>query len=365
MKSRKSKTQEIYEFLKTEIAAGTYKDGELLPTDLQISEKFKASRPTVAKAVQKLVDENILGRKAGYGTFVRKKVSIGKESEHLTLGLLIPALGETEIFEPICGQIANLADQFNFSLVWGGGGNILDRSATSFIQQAEKFINQKVDGVFFTPLELTEESNELNQKIIKMFKAASIPVVLLDNDISEPPRKSEFDLIGINNVEAGFTIGLHLIDKQCKKLGFITRPNIAGTIQMRLMGLREAYLQSGLNIENIEVFTINESIEDFAKIIATHKGLDGLAVCNDATAAELIVSLDDLGIEVPSQLKVCAFDDVKYAKLLKTPLSTYKQPCRDIGTTAVDIMISRIKNPDITARKVLLHGELIIRDSTK
>ena len=198
-----------------------------------------------------------------------------------------------------------------------------------------------------------------------MFKAASIPVVLLDNDISEPPRKSEFDLIGINNVEAGFTIGLHLIDKQCKKLGFITRPNIAGTIQMRLMGLREAYLQSGLNIENIEVFTINESIEDFAKIIATHKGLDGLAVCNDATAAELIVSLDDLGIEVPSQLKVCAFDDVKYAKLLKTPLSTYKQPCRDIGTTAVDIMISRIKNPDITARKVLLHGELIIRDSTK
>jgi len=365
MKSRKSKTQEIYEFLRDEIEAGTYKDGELLPTDLQISEKFNASRPTVAKAVQKLVDENILGRKAGYGTYVRKKAPIGNKSEHLTLGLLIPSLGETEIFEPICGQIANLADQFNFSLVWGGGGNILDRSATSFIQQAEKFISQKVDGVFFTPLELTEEANDINQKIIKMFKAASIPVVLLDNDISTPPRKSEFDLIGINNVEAGFTIGLHLIEKQCKKLGFITRPNIAGTVHMRLIGIREAYHQQGLDINGIEVFTITESIEGFAKEIANRKELDGLAVCNDATAAELIVCLDDLGVEVPKDLKICAFDDVKYAKLLKTPLSTYKQPCRDIGTTAVDIMISRIKNPDITARKVLLHGELIVRDSTE
>ena len=59
-----------------------------------------------------------------------------------------------------------------------------------------------------------------------------------------------------------------------------------------------------------------------------------------------------------------AFDDVKYAKLLKTPLTTYKQPCRDIGTAAVETMMSRLKNPNLCARKVLLHGQLIKRAST-
>lgn len=364
MKSRKSKTQEIYEFLKKEISAGAYKEGELLPTDLQISEKFNASRPTVAKAVQRLVDENTLGRKAGYGTFVRKKLSTDNEAGQLTIGLLIPALGETEIFEPICGQIANLADQYNFSLVWGGGGNILDKSSNSLIQQAEKYISQNVDGVFFTPVELTPDAEEVNSKITRMFKAASIPVVLLDSDITSPPIKSEFDLIGINNVEAGFKIGCHLIERKCKKIGFITKPNIAGTVHMRLIGLKESLSFNGLDSNSVEVFSLDESIDDFAKKLASHKGLDGLVACNDATAAELLVSLDSLGVKVPEKLKICAFDDVKYAKLLKTPLTTYRQPCRDIGTTAIETMISRIKNPGMSARKVLLHGELIVRDST-
>ena len=44
-------------------------------------------------------------------------------------------------------------------------------------------------------------------------------------------------------------------------------------------------------------------------------------------------------------MKIAAFDDVKYASLIKTPLTTYRQPCLDIGTAAVETMVSRIQNP--------------------
>ena len=63
------------------------------------------------------------------------------------------------------------------------------------------------------------------------------------------------------------------------------------------------------------------------------------------------MALDDRGVKIPEDLKISAFDDVKYAKLLKTPLTTYKQPCRDIGTAAIETMISRIKNPDLCCEK--------------
>ena len=179
MKSRKSKTQEIYEFLKQEIAAGTYYKGELLPTDLQISEEFNASRPTVAKAVQKLVNENYLRRKAGYGTYLMEIKDSSQSEKELTLSLLIPELGETDIFEPICGQIANLADANNFKLIWNGFGNLQDCKIAHIEQLVKKYISQNVDGVFFVPLELLDNCQDINQRIINMFKKADIPCVLL------------------------------------------------------------------------------------------------------------------------------------------------------------------------------------------
>ena len=363
MKSRKSKTQEIYEFLKKEIDSGAYAMGELLPTDLQISEKFNTSRPTVAKAVQRLVEENILGRKAGFGTYLKNRPKKSGSLE-LSLGLLIPSLGETEIFEPICGQIANLADSHNFNLLWGGGGAPIGEASDIAQQLAQKYVSQDVDGVFFTPLELIPDAQEVNERIIKLFQNANIPVVLLDRDIVSPPLKSEFDVIGINNVEAGFLIGSHLVEKKCKSIGFVTRPYIASTVHMRLMGVREAILQAGMPHDSVEELMIETGIDDLTDAIVKNKKFDALAVYNDAAAAELSIALNERGINIPEDIRICAFDDVKYARLLKTPLTTYRQPCRDIGSAAVEIMISRIKNPEMSARKVLLHGELILRESS-
>ena len=164
-----------------------------------------------------MVDENYLGRKAGYGTFIKERKTTQSDTKELTLGLLIPALGETEIFEPICGQIANLADSYNFNLVWGGGGNMHDKASVIAEQLATKYISQEVDGVFFTPIELEDNCQQINDRILKMFKAVNIPVVLLDRDVVAPPLKSEYDVIGINNSEAGYIIGQHLVEKAVKK----------------------------------------------------------------------------------------------------------------------------------------------------
>ena len=366
MKSRKNKMLEIYDFLKQAIDSGKYKTGELLPTDMQIADKFGTSRPTVARAVQKLKDEGLIGRKAGYGTYVSQKAhanNINEDAEQ-TFGLLIPALGETEIFEPICGQIANLADEFNFNLVWGGGGTVGNRDANIAETLAQKYISQRVNGVFFTPLELVEDAFEKNQHVLNLLSKAGIPVVLLDNDFAKPPQRSDYDLIGIDNIEAGFVMCNHLIEKGCRNIAFVTKPNVANTVQLRIMGALEAVKQAGSSV-SLTIHSVESEMTDLAQNFKKNKKLDGIICYNDAAAANLIVELDEIGIDIPGELKVCAFDDVKYAKLIRTPLTTYHQPCREIGTAAVDTMLSRVRNPDDSARRVLLKGELIVRKSTK
>lgn len=362
MKKRVSKGQLIYEHLLDQINTGVFKLGELLPTDTELSAQFEASRPTVAKSIQRLVNEGYLNRKAGLGTYLTEDESKGGTTKQHSFGLLIPSLGETEIFEPICGQIAQLADQYHFNLLWGGG-SYLPSKAEAVIQLAQKYIHQKVDGVFFNPLELMPEAMATNLKVMNLFSKANIPVVLLDSDITSAPDNLHYDLVGINNLEAGLVMGQHLIQQGCKKIAFMTQPHVANTVHLRWMGLNEAVRQANNPAVTCHTFNCDGNFDTFVANLLKAK-VDSVLACNDAMAAEIMRSIGKLNIRIPHDLKLGGFDDVKYAELLKVPLTTYHQPCKDIGMAAVEAMASRLKNPQLSPRRVLLLGELCIREST-
>ena len=65
--------QQLAEELKEQIAKGDIKENERILTEMELSEKYKISRITVRKALELLVDEEILTRKRGIGTFVSGK----------------------------------------------------------------------------------------------------------------------------------------------------------------------------------------------------------------------------------------------------------------------------------------------------
>ena len=205
MRIRSSKADEIYEYLDSTLRDGTIVAGALLPTDLQVAARFEVSRPTVARAMQRLVVEGRVVRKAGRGTIALGRPGSGaRESQRLLrFGLLIPALGDTEIFEPICGHIANLAETHHFDLLWGGSGDRLDDGHAATEALARKYVANRVDGVFFTPIERSADALEMNRRILQIFDQAGIAVVLLDADPSPPPQTSDHDLVGLDNNEAG------------------------------------------------------------------------------------------------------------------------------------------------------------------
>ncbi len=86
---------------------------------------------------------------------------------------------------------------------------------------------------------------------------------------------------------------------------------------------------------------------------------DGFACANDRTAGQLMIRLNELGIEIPSRIKIVGIDDTRYASFLHVPLTTLRQPCHDIGIAAVWTMIERIEHPNLPARDILLNCELI------
>lgn len=357
------KHEKISKALRAEIAGGRYDRSGKLPSEAQLVSKFGVSRPTVARALRDLQEEGIVERRAGSGTYIR---SGDDEKRANVLGLLVPDRAKTEVFEAISGELGALAKGEGYGLLWGDSDNPYgdrDASAEHALGVCRRYIEKRVAGVFFAPLEFSAERDAVNREILELLRQAGIPVVLIDRDIGVYPKRSECDLVSIDNFGAGFLLGEHLIRLGCKRLLFVSRRDSAGTVQARVCGVREALAKYELAIPAVLNVEGDPTSKTFVKKMGAGKKCDGIICANDLTAAELMKTLDGIGVKVPGEVRVVGFDDVRYATLLSVALTTIHQPCRDLAEVAFRAMQERLREPLMPARTMMLAPRLVVRES--
>jgi len=356
---RRPKYLQIVESLRASIAAGQYRNGSRLPSEAELVRKFGVSRMTVVKAMQHLQNEGVLVRRAGSGSFATS----GGEGQKPVFGLLIPDLGETEIFEPICKGMARSADGNGHFLSWGHSLVHSPDREDEAEHLCKQYIDQRITGVFFAPLEFSPRRDQVNQRILRMLRAAHIPVVLLDRCVLQYPERSDYDVVGLDNRRAGFVVADHLIRQGAKCIAFLAEPESAETVDERIAGYREAHFVHGLKAEKHMLLASDGADAAFIEAALRGNRIDAIQCANDHTAAKLMRSLLSLGVRIPDDVRIAGVDDVKYAGLLPVPLTTFHQPCLDIGAAAVSAMKERLNNPQLAARSIALNGHLVVRQS--
>jgi LacI family transcriptional regulator len=238
-----------------------------------------------------------------------------------------------------------------------------DSSPEHASKVCQQFIEKEVTGVFFAPLEFTAEKEDINRELLERLRQAGIPIVLLDRDITPFPKRSEFDLVSLDNFHAGFMLAEHLIRLGCRRLRFVARPGSAPTVDARIGGVREAMIRYDVDPGSKLVAQGDPENTKFVRGLQPGRGCDGIICANDFTAAELLKTLASIKIDVPSKVRVVGFDDVRYATLLAVPLTTIHQPCRAIAQIAFRAMLERIKEPTIPPRTLTVAPRLVVRDS--
>jgi GntR family transcriptional regulator, arabinose operon transcriptional repressor len=351
-----SKHARIRQALTDQIASGRYAAGQRLPSEAELVRAFGVSRPTVNRVLRELQLAGLIDRRAGSGSYVRADAS----AHGYVFGLLIPELGRTEIFEPICRGMADAQHGSQHVLLWGTSlseGTDIEAQASLACRQ---LVARKVSGVFFAPLELTPEKDAINRRIASVLDRGGIPVVLLDRDLVAYPARSRYDLVGIDNRRAGYVLTAHLLKQGCRRVAFVGRPGSAPTVDARISGYKEALNDAGIAPQ---VWRIDPADRAQVKTALRRPRPDGFICANDFTAAQLLRTLEGLKVSVPRDVGLVGVDDVKYASLLPVPLTTVHQPCADLGTTAIAVMLERLAHPKTPPRDVLLDFRLVVRAS--
>ena len=356
------KYRQVFENLSREILSGKYQSGQKFPSEAALVQQFRTSRITIGRALRELQLRGLVERIAGSGTYVRQPPAA---DGGLLFGLLIPDLGQTEIFEPICHGIAGAPQSTRHALLWGHHDTGRSSPAEQALALCDQFIERRVSGVFFAPLEMAAPARETNLTIVSRLEKARIPIVLLDRCVLPYPNRSRHDLVGIDNRRAGYMATEHLQRLGAPRVMFLAHSGNAPTVDARVAGYREALLAEGRDLKRGQVCRVDTVTERSIRPLLDHgRRGDGFVCANDRTAGALMRVLLAPGYRIPRDIRLAGIDDVEYASLLPVPLTTVHQPCREIGEAAMEAMLARIDRPGRPVRDILIDCRLVVRESS-
>lgn len=344
----------IFDLLKADILTGKYAGGSPLPSAPALMRRFGVARATAVAALKELERCGFAKSRRGRGTFASER----------TIGLILPGVAYSELFQPILSGISRRCQEAGYGLLFGDAYS--DDAASRAVQAkalADDFARKRVSGVIFQPVALLDDGQEVNAEIVSIFDAARIPVVLIDNDIVPPPERSRYDLVGINNFEAGRRIGAHLVKAGAKRICFLVHKRSAASVQLRCDGVMSA-VRKAMDAHGTVLVAEPDDTPAVRKFIAEAKP-DAFVCGNDKTAARLRQTLARIGKSVPEKIMLAGFDDVQIASAMTPQLTTIRQPTGGIAEAAFAALMERMRRPGLPPREIILPAPLVVRESTR
>ncbi len=263
------------------------------------------------------------------------------------IGLIIPSVSH-----PFFAEFANSVE---FHAYQSGYKLLLCNSQLEQVKERdyiEMMKRNRVDGIIMGSHTLeVEEYRNLNY-----------PIVTLDRQIDDIP------FVASDNERGGELAAQLLIDKGCRKIA-----HICGNLQLNMLSNRRTTaFERIVRQKGIEFMTIQTDMnvfdqEEYERIITAllteHSDIDGVFATSDIIAAFVVKWCRKIGKEVPGQIRIVGYDDVNAASWVSPSITTIKQPIRDMGRLAVEL-ISKQLNGEPIGKVNLLPVELVERETT-
>jgi LacI family transcriptional regulator len=276
--------------------------------------------------------------------------SLAKQQTH-TLGMVVTDIANP-FFPAIVRAAEDAAQKAGYSMLLCNSDDKADKEAVYL----DLLISKRVDGIILskTPSALTASQR-------KMIEEANIPIVLLMRTCPE----LKTDIVQTNDKQGAMDAVEHFARIGHKRIAFVSGPMSVSNARARRRGYTKAMEARGL------VYDPDLSFEGDYRIESGHraghallpKRPDAILVTNYLMTIGLMSAAEEIGLRCPEDFALISFDDYPWSGCFRPRLTTIELPKFELGSTAVQLLLERIKEKRTKPVTVNLLPQLRVRES--
>ncbi len=187
-----------------------------------------------------------------------------------------------------------------------------------------------------------------------------VPMVLVDNSIAG----AQIDCVVCDDQAAAYQLAEHVLSHGYRRIVVLSGPETWFTNRERCAGICAALCMDGLDappVLHAEATTYQTGYQLMIRALSQRP--EAILAVNDVMAMGAIDAAVESGLCVPSDVAVTGFDDIAAAQRFAVPLTTVRQPKRNLGRVAARQLLYRMKEPDAPRQRTLLATSLVLRRS--
>lgn len=222
-------------------------------------------------------------------------------------------------------------------------------------------VSNQIDGII-----LLASISPFGNEILSSNSKRSVPVVIGCETVS--PELADFPSVHIDNISAAKEATNYLISQGHERIAMICGQASSLLTKDREYGYRVAMKKAKLPIEDGWILDGDLTIlgaRTATRNLMNHVYRPTAIFCaNDEMAIGCIHEIKAAGLQVPGDISIVGFDDIRYAEVTAPPLTTISQPAEEIGERAM-YRLSRCidAEDDATLGPEIVPHKLVIRQS--
>ncbi|WP_231571069.1 LacI family DNA-binding transcriptional regulator [Gordoniibacillus kamchatkensis] len=276
-----------------------------------------------------------------------------KQKRTSTIGIIVANIMHSFSTE-ICRAIEDYFQEHGINVILCN----TDEDAEKEKRYIEMLQAKQVDGIILFP---TGKNNAIYKKLRKQHT----PILFIDRKV----EGIKSDTIVANNEAAVFEAIEHLAKQGHAKIAIVTAPLLISSRIERMEGYRKAMKKLGLEPKpefmiHCEISQIRGRLQS---LFAEADKPTAIIAGNDLVMLEILAYVKENRIQIPNELALVVFDNIRFADLLTPTLTTISQPSAKMGRTAGELLHERIQaggQAEPAPRELVFDCKLIVRESS-
>jgi DNA-binding LacI/PurR family transcriptional regulator len=334
--------------------------GALFPSENELALQYEVTRLTVRRAIDRLVQQGVLYRERGRGTYIADPGVVGEPVAPGTMKLQLPSMASIIHLETLEGAERE-ARAHGYQLVVSHS-NLDPAVEASRIRSA---LAAGMDGLLLWPLGGPTDRSQLER-----LRVAGLPFVLIDRYIED----MDSDYVGVDDFAGAYQATSHLAELGHRRIALLLYEGVeVSAVRLRRDGYRQALQDHGLVYDegliaqhyptlpepgNLELMT------SISRRLLQLPAPPTAAFCiNDHLAQGLLIALQRQGIEVPQAFSIAGFDGLEYMPTHQR-LTTVRRATTEMGREAVRLILARRAGEDGPPKHIVLPTELVVGETS-